>query len=102
MLLWKRLDSQLLKKDLDYLSQKKVLTKLESMSKNPKEMHTVFLVRFSKVLTRLREAVSSSGTIQVSLPNMLAFYLVNGIRYACTIFVGILIDLQGDNYNSKA
>ena len=33
---------------------------------------------------------------------MLAFHLVNGLRYARTDFVGILTDLQRDNHNAKA
>ena len=55
MLLWKRLHSQLLKKDMDYLAQKKILTELEDMSKNSKKIQTAFLVRFLKVLTWLCE-----------------------------------------------
>mmetsp|Transcript_20612 Transcript_20612/g.23654 ORF Transcript_20612/g.23654 Transcript_20612/m.23654 type:complete len:111 (+) Transcript_20612:147-479(+) len=51
MLMWRRLDSQILKTDMDYLAQKKILTELEGMSKNSKEAQTAFLVRFSKVLT---------------------------------------------------
>ena len=87
---------------MDYLAHKKILTELDSISKNPKELQTAFLVRFSKVLTQLCEVVSTGDTIQVPPPNMLVFHIVNSLRYACTDFVGILTDLQGNNYNAKA
>ena len=33
---------------------------------------------------------------------MLAFHIINGLWYARTDFVGILTDLQGNNYNANA
>eukprot|EP00957_Ditylum_brightwellii_P148343 11293778-Ditylum_brightwellii.AAC.1 len=64
------------------------------MSKHSTETPMTYLHCFTTAVNKLRAAVSPGEAIQVPPTHMLAYYLVDGLRYPKSDFLQILSDLK--------
>eukprot|EP00957_Ditylum_brightwellii_P007953 602528-Ditylum_brightwellii.AAC.2 len=101
LLLWEKVDQLHEEQHHDYATLLRMLKNIQDMSKHPNESTLTCLNRFTAAINKLRNAVTVGGTIQLPPNHMLAYYLIDGLRFPKEYFLPILSDLKKNNDNAR-